>query len=331
MFAALNSFQVGGKPMLVSDVFSTTLYTGNGGSQSITNGINLSANGGLVWLKNRQSANGHWLSDTSRGINKYLQSQNLDAEGSLANSFTAFNTNGFSIGSNGPNNPSENYVSWTFRKQRLFFDIVTWTGNGTTQTINHNLGSVPGCIMVKQYASNSTQWAVFHRSNGSNGALCLNDTSAFSPGDFWFNAIDPTSTTFTVGGSGETNQSGQSFIAYIFAHNAGGFGTGADNAISCGSYAGSSSNVDINLGYQVQWVLVKNTTASANWQILDAVRGMPSTGSVPTLRPNTSDPEVGLGAPVIVPTATGMTITGGVGTAINLAGNNYIYIAIKAS
>jgi len=333
MFAALNSFQVGGKPTLVSDVFSTSLYTGTQATQTITNGIDLSTKGGLVWLKWRSGTNafGHALYDTVRGSTKQLVSNSLAAQ-TTENRVSSFNNNGFTLTNDTETNYlNDNYVSWTFRKQPLFFDIVTWTGNGTTQTINHNLGSVPGCIMVKQYASNSTQWAVFHRSNGSNGALCLNDTSAFSPGDFWFNAIDPTSTTFTVGGSGETNQSGQSFIAYIFAHNAGGFGTGADNAISCGSYAGSSSNVDINLGYQVQWVLVKNTTASANWQILDAVRGMPSTGSVPTLRPNTSDPEVGLGAPVIVPTATGMTITGGVGTAINLAGNNYIYIAIKAS
>ena len=327
MFAALNAFQVGGKPMLVSDVFSTTLYTGNGGSQSITNGINLSANGGLVWLKNRQSANGHWLSDTSRGINKYLQSQNLDAEGSLANSFTAFNTNGFSIGSNGPNNPSENYVSWTFRKQRLFFDIVTWTGNGTTQTINHNLGSVPGCIMVKQYASNSTQWAVFHRSNGSNGALCLNDTSAFSSGDFWFNAVDPTSTTFTVGGSGETNQSGQNFIAYIFAHNAGGFGTGADNAISCGSYSGGSGTVNINIGYEPQFILKKKVSGTGNWIICDKSRGMTSGSTAKNLFANTTGIETSSTDTdgYIYATSTGFSDDNSV------SGQTYIYVAIKAS
>jgi len=327
MFAALNSFQVGGKPMLVSDVFSTTLYTGNGGSQSITNGINLSANGGLVWLKNRQSANGHWLSDTARGINKYLQSQNLDAEGSLANSFTAFNTNGFSIGSNGPNNPSENYVSWTFRKQRLFFDIVTWTGNGTTQTINHNLGSVPGCIMVKQYASNSTQWAVFHRSNGSNGALCLNDTSAFSSGDFWFNAVDPTSTTFTVGGSGETNQSGQSFIAYIFAHNAGGFGTGADNAISCGSYSGGSGTVNVNIGYEPQFILKKKVSGTGNWIICDNSRGMTSGSTAKNLFANTTGIETSSTDTdgYIYATSTGFSDDNSV------SGQTYIYVAIKAS
>jgi hypothetical protein len=334
MFAALNSFQVGGKPTLVSDVFSTSLYTGTQATQTITNGIDLSTKGGLVWLKWRSGTNafGHALYDTVRGPTKQLVSNSLAAE-TTENRVSSFNNNGFTLTNNTETNYlNDNYVSWTFRKQPLFFDIVTWTGNGTTQTINHNLGSVPGCIMVKQYASNSTQWAVFHRSNGSNGALCLNDTSAFSSGDFWFNAVDPTSTTFTVGGSGETNQSGQSFIAYIFAHNAGGFGTGADNAISCGSYTGNGSATGpiVTLGYQPQWLLIKRSTGTANgnWLMLDVMRGF-GASTDNDLYANLSNAE-GTGLDLAEPQSTGFQIKSST-AGVNASSDTYIYIAIKAN
>ena len=39
----------------VDDVFSTYLYSGNGGDQTINNGVNLSGKGGLTWIKNRSS------------------------------------------------------------------------------------------------------------------------------------------------------------------------------------------------------------------------------------------------------------------------------------
>lgn len=331
MFAALNSFQVGGKIALVSDVFSTSLYTGTQATQIITNGIDLSTKGGLVWLKWRSGTNafGHALYDTVRGSTQQLVSNSAIAQ-TTHNRISSFNNNGFTLTNDTETNYlNDNYVSWTFRKQPLFFDVLTYTGNGTTQNIAHSLGSVPGCIIVKRTDGNA-DWQVYHRSLANTQFLLLNQADGVATGTYW-NTTTPTSSVFSVGSDSAVNASGGAYVAYIFAHDAGGFGTGADNAISCGSYAGSSSDININLGYQVQWVMVKNTTTSGNWQILDVVRGMPSTGSVPTLAPNLSNAENGLSAPIIVPTATGMTITGGVGTAINLAGNNYIYIAIKAS
>ena len=41
------------KPLEVEEVFSTYLYTGNGSTQTITNGIDLAGEGGLVWIKKR--------------------------------------------------------------------------------------------------------------------------------------------------------------------------------------------------------------------------------------------------------------------------------------
>ena len=54
----------GGGGLNVEDVFSTYLYTGNGGSNNnIVNGIDLSTEGGLVWFKRRNGGNDHFLVD----------------------------------------------------------------------------------------------------------------------------------------------------------------------------------------------------------------------------------------------------------------------------
>lgn len=316
MFAALNAFQTGGGGTRLVDVFSTTLYTGNGSSQTITNGIDLSTNGGLVWCKNRDSASNHWLSDTERGINQYLQTQNTDASATLANSLTAFNSNGFSIGSNGPNDPTKNYVSWTFRQAPKFFDVVTWTGDGSGaagQTLSHSLGSEPGAIIIKRTDSTGN-WDMYHRSLTSNNyTIKLNSTDAEL--NFGAAFVTSTSTQFTP----YNNSNGATYVAYLFAHNAGGFGGyGSDNVISCGSTNGSK----VTLGYQPQWILYKSKDFSEYWQIVDSQRGMPVGSPAQLLKPNTTDAETTTSNNITVE-SDGFTLGAVTGTVI--------YIAIKAS
>ena len=136
----------------IEDVFSTYLYTGNGSTQTITNGIDLSGKGGLVWMKGRSGATDHALYDTARGATKDLVSNSTAAETTQATGLTAFSGTGFSIGALAKlNTSSATYASWTFRKQAKFFDVVTWTGDGSfPRVISHALGAVPGCIIVKK-------------------------------------------------------------------------------------------------------------------------------------------------------------------------------------
>ena len=319
----------------IEDYFSTYLYTGNGSTQTITNGINLSANGGLVWIKSRGQAANHRINDTAAAVaGTKLAANTTAALAAEASGLTSFNSNGFSIGSDGTiNTNADPLVSWTFAERQKFFDVVTYTGNGTAgRTVAHSLTSVPGCFIVKCTSNGSTEWFVYHRSlTSANYHLRLSETNAEISLTAAWNDTAPTSSVFTLGTDDRVNGSGRTYVAYLFAHNAGGFGlSGSDNVISCGSYTGSSSNVDINLGYEAQWVLVKNiTTAGTNWQMLDIMRGMPLLGSALTLAPNLADADSSNTAPVIIPTATGMTITGGIGGSINSAGSTYIYIAIR--
>jgi len=70
----------GGIPNYIEEVFSTYLYTGNGSTQTITNGIDLSTKGGLVWQKSRSDALSHVLSDTARGTGVFLESDNTGSQ-----------------------------------------------------------------------------------------------------------------------------------------------------------------------------------------------------------------------------------------------------------
>ena len=56
-----------GETTYVDDVFSTYLYKGTGSAQTINNGIDLSTEGGLVWIKHRDGTYDHNLYDTERG------------------------------------------------------------------------------------------------------------------------------------------------------------------------------------------------------------------------------------------------------------------------
>jgi len=310
----------------IEDVFSTWLYTGTGSAQTITNSIDLSGKGGLVWLKSRDDAGRHILTDTVRGATKYLVSSSTAAQATEAGFLTSFNSNGFSIGADSEINTStQDYVSWTFREQPKFFDIVTYTGTGSARTIAHNLGSVPGMIIVKR-TDTTGSWFVYHRSlSSASNALRLNATTAEETDSTIWNGTAPTSSVFSVGTFVSTNDSGGTYVAYLFAHNAGGFGTaGTDNVISCGSYTTNGSGVaSVTLGYEPQWILWKRSDSTSDWYIFDTMRGWtgdPANTSA-GLRPNLSNAENNLSGYAI--NATGFNVTAGAASA------TYIYMAIR--
>jgi hypothetical protein len=301
-------------PNYIEDVFSTWLYTGTGASQTHTNNIDLAGKGGLVWLKRRSGVESHYLQDSSSGFANSISSNSTAAQITGSGIITAVSSTGFTTSSV---SSGTTYASWTFREQPKFFDCVTYTGDGVAgRAIPHNLGSTPGFIVVKK-TSGLGNWLVWHRSVPSNNGQ-LNTTD---PINFAGYIYSPTSTVFNV--FGDTNESGQTYVAYLFAHDAGGFGlTGTDNVISCGAFTtDGSGNASVTLGYEPQWVLSKPTAISSDWQLADSMRGMSVGIAQAALAPNLSDSETtGF---VISPTATGFNVSGSTG------GVARIYIAIR--
>lgn len=322
-----------GEKVYVEDVFSTYLYTGNDSTQTITNGIDLSGKGGMVWMKSRSVTGNHGIVDTVRGRSKYLF-PTFTSEELTSNStsdLTSFNSNGFSLGP--PANANWNSAgvsaaSWTFRKAEKFFDVVTYTGDGTAgKTVAHSLGSVPGMIIVKS-RSVGDNWAVYHRSIGATQYIKLNGSDAATSSTLWNNTA-PTSSVFTVGAGNATNTSGVTHVAYLFAHDAGGFGdSGDESVIKCGSYTGNGAadGQAIDLGWEPQWLMIKGSSVASNWQIIDTMRGATvATGGTRPLRADLSNAEYqgDLGYPY----ATGFVV--GPSTNTNNSGSTYIYIAIR--
>lgn len=311
----------------IEDVFSTYLYTGNGSTQTITNGIDLSGKGGMTWIKNRTVAYNHSLYDTYRGATKRLMSNTTDPQDTVSNGLTSFGSTGFSIGADTDINANNNnIVSWTFREQPKFFDIVTYTGNGVNgRSIAHSLGSAPGCMIVKRIDSTS-YGPVYHRSTGYTQGGLLYSTGAFSTSYGHWGGADPTSTAFTVSDSVMVNANGGTYVAYLFAHDAGGFGaTGTDNVISCGSTGGGSS--EITLGWEPQWLLYRSSNFTDDWHIIDNMRGAAVGSSTyntwSNLNANTTAAETSVtgtaGNPNIRFTATGFILGSIAGTAIYIA------------
>jgi len=204
------------KKTYLDDVFSTFLYTGQGGASNttITNGINLSDEGGMVWTKGRSAAKDHMIIDTVRGANKRLFANANSSEHTSSSYIQAFNNNGYSVGSDDNlNGNGVTTASWSFRKAPGFFDVVTWTGNSdTNQTISHSLASIPGLIIAKRTDSSTTgDWVVYHRDY--EGYLKLNSTAAgVSDSGAW---TPVTSTSFKA--YDYINVNGASYVAYIFA------------------------------------------------------------------------------------------------------------------
>jgi hypothetical protein len=270
------------------------------------------------------------LVDTVRGSPNVIQSNTSNAQASWTNEFGSFSSTGFTVPYNtiyGETNfQTRTYTSWTFRKQPKFFDVLTYTGDGVLgREIPHNLGSVPGSMIIKRTDSTGS-WAFYHRSLASNQALILDGTNASFTATY-FNSTAPTSTVFTVGAGDTVNGDGFTYVAYLFAHDAGGFGlTGTDNVISCGSYTGNGTIQTVSLGYEPQWVLVKNASSGArgygsSWAIQDNMRGFPSGGAAQTLYPDRSEAE---DTNTVNPNATGFSVS-----SYNVNGDNYIYIAIR--
>jgi hypothetical protein len=322
-----------GESLYVEDVFSTYLYEGNGSTQTITNGIDLDGEGGMVWVKDREGTGYHVLMDTERGIAKQVYSNSTNAENNNSDGPTSFNSDGFSLGAwSFVNSNTVDFASWTFRKAEKFFDVVTYTGNGLSgRTVSHNLGSVPGMIIVKALAG-AEDWAVYHRGNTANPEtdyLELNTTNATADSAAWWNDTAPTDTEFTLGNDGAVNGNTVGFVAYLFASDAGGFGDdGSESIIKCGSYTGNGSTTgpEIDLGFEPQWVMVKRTNSTGNWLLLDVMRGFgESTDN--ELYANLSLAE-GSGLNWARPFATGFQPQDTMGD-INASGGNYIYIAIR--
>lgn len=261
----------GASTLYVEDVFSSYIYTGNAvegvGAQTITNGINLSANGGLVWIKGRDGTSvgnaDHALHNSARGVTKLLSTNLTNAESDQSTGgVTAFNTNGFSIGGYALYNESGyQYSSWSFAQANKFFKVTTVSHTtGSASTVSLSSLTTVGAVFVK--STSSGDWWAWHVDLTSSNNLRLNTTAAESATNAY---LSVSGTTLTIASGMATG----TYVVYAYAHD-----TASTGIIQCGSFTVSSGlSSMINIGWEPQWVLIKSKNATGNWIVVDSLRG----------------------------------------------------------
>ena len=292
----------------ITNGFSTTLYTGNGATQSINTGVDMATQwgddasetfGGLVWLKSRSLAADHSIYDTIRGANVSIASNITNAQVTNTDRMNSFNSNGFTVGTNGFNTSSATYVSWNFQTTHRIsgvtnhgkpytchynpftgFTIIKYEGSGIAgHEIPHSLGRKLGLIYNKNLQT--ADWWI-SQSNNRNGYL--NNANAFvDSGVIDDNYTDKIVLTFAGGGS---NGSGNQHILYGWANSYLDESNKLIGNYEIGVYQGTGvAGNKVKTRGKPAWVMIKRLDGVGNWRIFDNQRPY-------TLFPSTSSAEI---------------------------------------
>ncbi len=317
--------------------FNTKLYTGNGGTNAVT-GVGFSPS--FTWIKERSSTSSHFLADTIRGATKIIYSDRTQAEETVVNAITSFDSDGFTNGAdNGVNENSQTYASWNWlangagsantdgsisstvsSSATSGFSIVSYTGTNATGTVGHGLGSTPKVVIYKNRTDVTNWYFTTTVIDGSNDLLFLNTTEASQT----FSAPVATNSLLNLIANNDTNGSGDNIIAYCFAEKQG--------YSKFGSYTGTSSEVFIYTGFKPRFILIKKTSEAASWHLFDTSRTVSNGGNQlnKILFPNLSNAEVDDAYNYVDAYSNGFRCfsgPSGQGTETNKNGQTFIYMA----
>lgn len=289
---------------------AATTYTGTGATLSITNTVNsTSFKPDWVWIKGRSGATSHKLTDSVRGVTKALSTDSTANQVTDAGGVTAFNSNGFTVGTTAAyNTNTATYIGWQWLcnagttssntngsitstvqvNATAGFSIVSYVGTSANATVGHGLGVAPSMFILKSYIGTVSAWPMYHISIGASKFLLVNVNNAAGSSTSYFNGTAPTSTVFSLGIQSNTNASGETYVAYCFAPI-----TGYN---SFGSYTGNGSTEGpfVYCGFRPRWLMIKrSSTASVTfgWQLYDTTRSPYNTTALPGLWADTSSAE----------------------------------------
>jgi hypothetical protein len=326
--------------------FDATLYTGNGSALTVTNSGAMQPD--LLWTKRRSAVADHYLQDSVRGVNKALFSDLTDSEYTITSTTTTLNSNGFSFNGSesGLNANTSTYVAWQWRASNATavtntagsitssvsanttagFSIVTYTGTGSNATVGHGLGVAPSMVIVKSRSDASTYWCVYQSAmwatSGTDYTLLLPLNNGAASRPTLFNSTQPSSSVFSIGTNGGVNNSGATYVAYCFAQVAG--------YSAFGSYTGngSSDGTFVYLGFRPKYILMKKSSSTEDWAILDSSRS--------PYNVTTADLYANLSAAEETGNARADLLSNGIkfrtgGGQWNLNGATYIYMAFAES
>jgi len=329
----------------VAKSFSTITYTGTGSTQSVE-GLGFQPN--LVWIKVRSAAGyAHVLFDSIRGATKRIYPSETAAENSNGQ-LSSFDSDGFTFSGGGSSNVSgQDMVAWSWKADdneptintegsidslvsanaNAGFSIVKYEGNGTSgATIGHGLSAAPEMIIVKNL-DGTYSWVVYNSTLGATKYLHLDASDAQQTTSLFFNDTNPSSTVFTLGTHAAVNASGNEIIAYCF-HSVSSYS-------KIGSYSGNGgSNSITGLGFQPDFLLIKDSTSTGNWLMYDSLRTVSvgdnagTANARPYILANISGKENGVTSYNVNLDSDGFSINTS-SSELNSSGETYIYMAFK--
>jgi len=287
--------------------FQVKLYTGTGSEQAITLDGSEDMQPDLVYAKGRGNATSPSIHDSVRGATLELYTSSTAAEGDYNETLKSFDSDGFTVGTDGGwNGSGQTKVAWNWKAGTSFsndasatgigsidstgsvndtagFSICTHTGTGSNATIKHGLSTAPKMIITKKRSATGG-WQVGHESIGWGNGIYLNTTDASTGDAGAWNSTAPTSSIFYVGNSSFTNQSSANYVSYIFSEKKGysKFGSYTGNGNADGPY--------IYLGFRPAWILIRVTSTANDWILLDNKRDSFNVATK-KLNPNLNDAE----------------------------------------
>lgn len=338
---------------VITQGFNTTLYTGNGTTQSINTGIDMDTQwgdtaeekfGGLVWLKGRSAATSHLLVDTVRGSIKEIFTESTSAEMSQPTGVTSFNLDGFSLGSMlQANGNAATYASWNFQTTHRItgttnhgkpytchynpftgFTIVKYEGSGLVgHEIPHHLGRKLEFGTFKNL-NQTLNWNTATSVTGPNKYLILNGVDAIASTTNLFSDDGIYEDHISLGTGAGVNGSGNSIIFYGWANSY------YDENKLIGNYeigvyqgTGVAGNKVTTRG-KPAWLMFKRLDATGYWHIVDNKRNI-SNPINSQLYPNMSNAEYS-GTAYNMDFNLDSFVLNGTDVDMNASGGQYLYI-----
>ena len=328
-------------PPVNSENFKTILYDGTGSAQSIT-GLGFKPD--LVWIKERAGSAWHSWFDSTRGVGNRISSNSSNAQNLDIQRLSSFDADGFSLGTDGDVNGSgKTFVAWCWKANagttssntdgtvtstiqvntKAGFSIITYVGTGViNQSLGHGLSSAPEFYITKNLDTGGTGW--FTKQTVIGGLFTEMSLNSSAAGYSVTNTNPPTSSLIYQFDNINLGASGQNYIVYAF-HSVAGFS-------KIGTYTGTGSTSNrpvINTGFEPAFVMIKNTSASGDWMIMDNKRD-PINPRSKYMRANTDGNEGNYSEFGLYFLSNGFQVGPTTNNNWNTSGNTYLYMAFGA-
>ena len=326
------------RPENADDNFNPYGYTADNTDNKARTGMGFQPD--FLWFKDRDTGFSHNLYDSSRGANKYIQSNNTGTENTTSDLMSSFDSDGFttqndSSSGNLLNYSSDKYIVWSWKANagttssndsgditttvqvntKAGFSIITYTGSGTDgDTIGHGLNQQPDFIIGTPRDSSGSNRVVWHKEISLGTFLKLNLTDAVATSDQFVSVNDT-----LIGVGGNANLSGKAQVIWCW-HEIEGYS-------KFGKYTGNG-NADgpyVHLGFSPALIATKKTSGTGNWYVNDSTRSNynPTSTSAGNLYWESSNTESGNGMDLL---SSGFKIRN-TDSSQNASGGTYVYMA----